>query len=189
MGDMTTTDTALLALFTARLPEGTPADVPAALVAKFRAAEARHGRALPLGYAHRMIVHHHADRERAAVRAVRAAERAVVAQAEAIEDERRADAFVRAAAELDALASADFVRRLTAKQVESIALLRLLTIDGEDREVAARRFGLNVVTAWQRVCRIRKILRPHALALGYTALVEVALDSRVSPNGGAVGFN
>jgi DNA-directed RNA polymerase specialized sigma24 family protein len=183
-----TTHATLLALFTARLPEATPGDVAEALVAKFRAAEARHGRTLPLGYAHVMLFHHHADRVRAARIAVRAAERAVVAQAQGIEDARRVDAFVQAALELDTLAGADFVRRLTHKQAESIAILRLLVIDGEEHETVARLFGLTLVTAYQRLSRIRKILRPHAVALGFTALVEVGLDSRVSPHGGALGF-
>lgn len=185
---MTMTTDTLLAFFTGKLPPETPGDVAVALVAKFRAAETRLDRALPLGYAYSMIRHHHADRVRAGERAVRAAERAVVAQGEAIEDARRVDAFVQAAVELDTLAGADFVRRLTFKQTESIAILRLLVIDGEDHETVARRFALTLVTAYQRVSRIRKILRPHAVALGFTALVEVGLDSRISPHGGALGF-
>lgn len=177
-------DNELRAFFT----RSVEADVAEALILKFRTAEQAKGMSLPKGYAAIMVRNHLIDVERRARIAERAAARAVVEQAERIEADNRADDFVAAALQFEALTTLDVVRRMTPKQQESVAMLRAAVIDGALFPEVAARHGLTPNAAYQRISRLRTALRPVATALGFTALLAVAIDNRISPNGGAVDY-
>lgn len=162
-------------------------EVAAAMVVKFRAAEQRRGE-LPLGYAAIMVRNFKVDTVRAEARAVRAAERAVVEAAERIEADRKVDEFVAACLQFDALVTLDPVARLSVKQRESLDMLRAVVVEGIALPEVAARHGLKMDAAYQRISRVRILLRPVVTALGFTALLSVAINNRLSPAGGAVNY-
>jgi len=181
------TDTDLLAMFAAHLPNA-PAAVAPALLVKLRAAERRLGRAVPAGYAIVMARHYLADVKRSHVVAERAVARAAVAKARRLEAQRRAAVFVEAGDQFERLVGMAFVAQLTTVQQKHLAAVRLCAFDGLPTAEVARRLGVSVANAWQYVCRGRKRLRAVATAMGFTALLEVAVDSQLSPKGGVSGF-
>ncbi len=174
---------ALLFFFT----RGAGAEVAPALVVKFRAAEQRRGE-LPLGYAAIMVRNFKVDTVRAEERAVRAAERAVIEAAERIEAERKVDEFVAACLQFDALMTLEVVNRLSVKQRESLDMLRAVVVDGTPLLEVAARHGLKPDAAYQRISRVRILMRPVVTAMGFTALLSVAINNRLSPSGGAVNY-
>ncbi len=184
-------DAALLAHFDRSIRASTTSDhdIAAALLVKFRAAEERNGYPLPLGYAQRMCATYHLDKIRAKQIAERRAERAVVAAAEQIVEDARIAAYVATEAEFDTLLSAEFLTTLAYTQIEAIYMLRDITLDKIPYGRIVEIYGLSSdLCAQQRISRIRRLLRPHAIALGLSNLIRVALDSRISRLGGQVLF-
>lgn len=157
------------------------------LVAKFRAAEARKKVDLGIGYAHMVMRSFVADYLRAVQRrankVARDHERSV-AMARQAEVNEVADRLLKSAVDqFDLLASPDRLSKLTKKQRDGVAMLRLLVVDKKSFDDPAFT-GLTRANAWQRVCRARQWLKKQAVSAGLSEVVRVFCDLPISPLGG-----